>query len=95
MLTPQQFYDWFAVIDRSVAHSQEAHFRAHVASVSDHLSTCDFLLERVDEIDGEVDQMLEGWTSVEEGGKSLKEACEGLIEERVRVARFQSTLDSL
>ncbi|KAF9012256.1 Sec34-domain-containing protein [Hymenopellis radicata] len=86
--TPQQFYDWFAVIDRSVLHSQEAHFRAHVASVSDHLSTCDFLLERINEIDHEVDQMLQGWTSVEEGGKSLKDACERLLEERDRLLQL-------
>ncbi|KIY73271.1 Sec34-domain-containing protein [Cylindrobasidium torrendii FP15055 ss-10] len=80
--TPQQFYDWFAVIDKSVAHSQEAHFRAHVAVVADHLSTCDYLLERIGEVEKEVDQMLEQWTSVEESGKSLKDACERLLEER-------------
>ncbi|PBK78097.1 Sec34-domain-containing protein [Armillaria solidipes] len=83
--TPQQFYDWFALIDRSVAHSQEAHFRAHVASVSEHLDTCDKLIEHVDEIDKEVDGMLEGWRGVEEGGKSLKDACERLLEERDRL----------
>ena len=81
--TPQQFYDWFSLIDRSVAHSQEAHFRAHVASVSEHLETCDKLIERIDEVNGEVEGMLEGWRGVEEGGKSLKNACETLLEERV------------
>ncbi len=86
--TPQQFYDWFALIDRSVAHSQEAHFRAHVASVSEHLDTCDKLIEHVDEIDKEVDGMLEGWRGVEEGGKSLKDACERLLEERVSDANL-------
>lgn len=80
--TPQQFYDWFALIDRSVAHSQEAHFRAHVANVSEHLKTCDLLVEKIDEVDNEVDQMLKEWRSVEEGGKSLKDACEKLLEER-------------
>ncbi|KAH7911024.1 Sec34-like family-domain-containing protein [Hygrophoropsis aurantiaca] len=83
--TPQQFYDWFAQIDRSVAHSQEAHFRAHVEMVSEHLSTADMLLDRIDEVDHEVDSMLEGWRSVEEGGKSLKDACEKLLEERDRL----------
>ncbi|KAF9241866.1 Sec34-like family-domain-containing protein [Melanogaster broomeanus] len=67
--TPQQFYDWFAQIERSVAHSQEAHFRAHVAMV-----------------EGDVDSMLEGWRSVEESGRSLKDACERLLEERTRSA---------
>ncbi|RDB16287.1 Conserved oligomeric Golgi complex subunit 3 [Hypsizygus marmoreus] len=80
--TPQQFYDWFALIDRSVAHSQEAHFRAHVANVSEHLDTCDQLVAKIDLIDEEVDHMMEGWRGVEEGGKSLKGACEKLLEER-------------
>jgi hypothetical protein len=83
--TPQQFYDWVAQIDRSVAHSQEAHFRAHVAVVSEHLNTADTLIERIDEVDREVSGLLEGWRSVEEGGKNLKDACERLLEERDRL----------
>ncbi|KAG6840935.1 hypothetical protein C0991_003193 [Blastosporella zonata] len=81
--TPQQFYDWFSLIDRSVAHSQEAHFRAHVANVSEHLTACDSLVEKIDLVDQELDGMLDGWKSVEDGGKSLKDACEKLLEERV------------
>lgn len=93
--TPQQFYDWFALIDRSVAHSQEAHFRAHVANVSEHLDTCDQIVERIDEVDREVAGMLEGWRNVEEGGKSLKDACEQLLEERVRgLPTFPSHTDA-
>ncbi|KAF8072123.1 Sec34-like family-domain-containing protein [Lyophyllum atratum] len=80
--TPQQFYDWFALIDRSVAHSQEAHFRAHVANVSEHLNACDLLVEKIELVDQEVDSMMEGWRGVEDGGKSLKNACEKLLEER-------------
>jgi len=41
-------------------------------------------VESIDEIDGEVEGMLEGWRGVEEGGRSLKDACERLLEERVR-----------
>ncbi|KAG9316781.1 Sec34-like family-domain-containing protein [Chiua virens] len=81
--TPQQFYDWFAQVDRSVAHSQEAHFRAHVATVAEHLGTVDMLLERLDEVEKGVDSMLEEWRGVEESGKSLKDACERLLEDRV------------
>lgn len=84
--TPQQFYDWFALIDRSVAHSQEAHFRAHLSSVAEHLETCEALLKRIDDVDTEVSGMLQAWRSVEDGGKSLKDACEQLLEERVRSA---------
>ena len=34
-----------------------------------------------------MDDMLEGWRGVEEGGKSLKDACERLLEERVSSKR--------
>jgi len=81
--TLQQFYDWFALLDRSVAHSQEAHFRAHVGSVQGHLDRCDLLIDRVEEIDGLVEGMIDGWKSVEDGGKSLKDASEALLDERV------------
>ncbi|KAF9050510.1 Sec34-like family-domain-containing protein [Panaeolus papilionaceus] len=82
IITPQQFYDWYALIDRSVAHSQESSYRAHVATLSSHLATCDLLLNRVNSVDKEATSMLESWRSVEEGGKSLKEACERVLEER-------------
>jgi len=81
--TPQQFYDWFTLVDRSVAHSQEAHYRAHLANLDEHLSICDLLLERIGGIEDDLDGMLEGWRGVEEGGKNLKGACERLLEERV------------
>lgn len=82
--TPQQFYDWFALVDRSVAHSQEAHYRAHLANLNEQLGVCDLLLNRLEEVENEVEGMLEAWRGVEEGGKSLKGACERLLGERVR-----------
>jgi hypothetical protein len=81
--TPQQFYDWFALIDRSVAHSQEAHFRQHLLRVSEHLDMCDRLVSRIDQVDAEVSGMMDAWKSVEEGGKSLQDASQKLLDERV------------
>ncbi|KAG6900069.1 hypothetical protein C0993_003419 [Termitomyces sp. T159_Od127] len=92
--TPQQFYDWFTLIDRSVAHSQEAHFRAHVANVAEHLGACDLLVEKIDLVDREVDGMLEGWRGVEEGGKSLKDACQKLLEEREKLVQLTEEIDT-
>ncbi|KAH0828023.1 Sec34-like family-domain-containing protein [Lanmaoa asiatica] len=92
--TPQQFHDWFAQVDRSVAHSQEAHFRAHVAMVAEHLGTADMLLERLDEVEKEVDSMLEGWRGVEEGGRSLKDACERLLEDRDKLLDLTDEIDT-
>ena len=86
--TSQQFYNWLALIDRSVAHSHESHFRTHVASFSEHLETCDRLVEKIDKVDGEVEGMLEGWGGIEEGGRSLKDACVRLLEERARLVLY-------
>jgi hypothetical protein len=82
--TPQQFHDWFSLIERSISHSQESHYRAHLAAINSHVSTCDYLLERVDEVDILVSGMLQDWRGVEEGGRSLQGACERLLEEKVR-----------
>jgi hypothetical protein len=81
--TAQQFYDWFALVERAIAHGQEAHFRAHVASVSAHLDTCTRLIRAVDDVDDEAECMLGGWAAVERGGKSLEDACDKLLRERV------------
>jgi conserved oligomeric Golgi complex subunit 3 len=78
--TPKQFYDWFVLVDLSVAHSQESHFHTHITNVSEHLDTCDALLETIEK---DVDSILENWRNMEEGGRSLKDACERLLDERV------------
>ena len=80
--TPQQFYDWFTLIDQSVARSQESHFHAHLETVTDHVEMCDCVLERIELLEREVTDMLDGWRGVEEGGKSLKDACERLLVEK-------------
>ncbi|KAF5357255.1 hypothetical protein D9756_006491 [Leucocoprinus leucothites] len=83
--SPEQFYDWFSLIDRSVAHSQEAHFRAHVASLMDHLEVCEGLIKRINEVDGTLGEMYEEWWRVEENGRVVKEGCERVVEERDRL----------
>ena len=56
--------------------------------MSEHLETCDRLIQRIDEVDTAVDGMMDEWKLVEEGGKSLKGACEQLLEERVRMGKL-------
>jgi hypothetical protein len=68
-----------------VAHSQEAHFRQHLSRVAEHLDMCDKLVGRIDQVDAEVASMLDKWRSVEEGGKSLQDASQKLLDERVRL----------
>jgi len=45
-------------------------------------------VEKIDKVDGEVEGMLEGWRGIEEGGRSLKDACVRLLEERARLVLY-------
>ncbi|KAG7092186.1 hypothetical protein E1B28_008555 [Marasmius oreades] len=92
IVTPQQFYDWYALIERSVAHSQDAHFRAHVSMVAHHLDTCDYLVQGVETVEREVESMLKEWKAVEDGGKNLKESCERVLDERDKITRLEEEL---
>ena len=80
--TLQQFHNWFTLIEHSIQHSQEAHFRSHLSLVSKHLNKCDELLADVDGMDNKLQGMLTAWRGVEEGGRSLKGASEQLLEEK-------------
>ncbi|KAH9987020.1 Sec34-like family-domain-containing protein [Russula compacta] len=91
---PEQFYDWFALVDRSVAHSQEAHFRQHLLRVSEHLDMCDRLVGRIDQVDADVASMLDKWRSVEEGGKSLQDASQKLLDERDQLVELQGAIST-
>ena len=44
---------------------------------------CDRLVSRIDQVDTEVSGMMDAWKSVEEGGKSLQDASQKLLDERV------------
>ena len=83
MQTPEQFYDWLTLIDRAVTHKQEAHFRAHVASLMGHLEICEGLIKHINEVDDRLAEMYEEWWRVEENGRMVKEGCERVVEERV------------
>jgi len=69
-------------MERSIQHSQEAHFRTHLSLVSKDLNKCNELLADVDGMDNELQGMLTAWRGVEEGGRSLKGASEQLPEEK-------------
>ncbi|KIK59715.1 hypothetical protein GYMLUDRAFT_44148 [Collybiopsis luxurians FD-317 M1] len=90
--TPQQFYDWHALISRSVTHAQESHFRAHLDSVSSHIEACDLLISQIDLVHSEVTSMHSQWQGVEDSGRSLKESSEGLLIERDALLKLESEL---
>lgn len=92
--TPQQFHDWFALIERSIQHSQESHFRTHLSQLTSHLDKFQDLNETLDRVDGQVIQMLSAWKSVEDGGRSLQEASEQLVEEKNRLVQVTDAISA-
>jgi hypothetical protein len=86
--TPQQFHDWFALIDRSITYSQESHFRSHLQNVEAQLVSCDNLLDRVHGASDDLTLLHNDWQSVEDRGESLKGAAQRLLEERVSTDSF-------
>lgn len=81
--TNQQLYEWFSQVERDVVHSQEAKFRDYLNKVSGHMNTCDELMTTIDSVEEDVINMLGWWRQVEEGGKSMQDACQLLLAERV------------
>ncbi|QRW08124.1 conserved oligomeric Golgi complex subunit 3 [Ceratobasidium sp. AG-Ba] len=92
LATPQQFHDWFALIDRSITYSQEAHFRSHLTNVESQLSSCDALLERVNGVSDDLAQLHSDWQSVEDRGESLKGAAQRLLQERDRLIQVTDAI---
>jgi conserved oligomeric Golgi complex subunit 3 len=82
--TPQQFHDWFTIIEKSIQHSQEAHFRSHLAQLNQYHDKFSLLSEELDQVDNEIVRMLSSWQGVEDGGRSLQQASENLLQEKVR-----------
>ncbi|KAF9520990.1 hypothetical protein BS47DRAFT_2766 [Hydnum rufescens UP504] len=83
--TPQQFYDWFSIVERTLSHAQESHFHNYLSTISDHLARCDAMLEGIEDVENCVKDMLKEWRGVEDGADSLQAACERLLEERDRL----------
>ncbi|KAG8770420.1 Golgi transport complex subunit 3 [Ceratobasidium sp. 428] len=92
LATPQQFHDWFALIDRSITYSQEAHFRSHLTNVESQLSSCDTLLDRVNGVGDDLAQLHGDWQSVEDRGESLKGAAQRLLQERDRLIQVTDAI---
>jgi hypothetical protein len=53
---------------------------------------CDRLVSRIDQVDAEVSGMMDAWKSVEEGGKSLQDASQKLLDERDRLVELQGAI---
>ena len=61
------------LIDQSVGRGRESHFHAHLEMVTSHVEMCDSGLERIELLEREVTDMLEGWRGVE--GQEEPEGC--------------------
>ena len=56
---------------------------------------CDRLVSRIDQVDAEVAGMMDAWNRVEEGGKSLQDASQKLLDERVSSVKLYGLYERL
>jgi len=60
--------------------------------LEDLLRLYELLEEGITVFETEVDGVMEGWRSVEEGGESLKGACARLLEQRVSLISWKTIM---
>lgn len=78
----QQFHDWFAKVEHSIEHSQEQVYREYLSELERHLSTCESVLEGLDESRGLLSEMEANYRYVEENSRALQLACETMLDEQ-------------
>ncbi|KAM0786692.1 hypothetical protein ACM66B_002137 [Microbotryomycetes sp. NB124-2] len=80
--TTQQFHDWFTRVERSIEHGQEQVYRQHLAELDDYVSSCDIVLEQLDDARGLLSEMEANYRFVEDNSRALQLACETMLDEQ-------------
>ncbi|KAK4049565.1 Golgi transport complex subunit 3 [Microbotryomycetes sp. JL201] len=80
--TAQQFHDWFTRVERSIEHGQEQVYRHHLQELDEHVSSCDVVLEQLDDARGLLSEMEANYRFVEDNSRALQLACETMLDEQ-------------
>ncbi|EJU04113.1 Sec34-domain-containing protein [Dacryopinax primogenitus] len=84
--------DYLDVINASIEHEQEAHYRSFLHELDEYIDTCNAINERLDSVEHDVQSMLESWRSVESGSTRIQGASEQMLEERDRLVAISEEL---
>ncbi|KZO98766.1 hypothetical protein CALVIDRAFT_561710 [Calocera viscosa TUFC12733] len=57
--------DYLDLINASIEHEQEAHYRSFLRELDEYIDTCNTVSERLESVNSDVQSMLESWRAVE------------------------------
>ena len=84
----QQFLQWFSAIEQDMEAEQEQRYRTRLDQIEFYRSTLQNLLQNARSIQDLVGDLRTRYEFVESKSKSLQEACERLLEERVQTVKM-------
>ncbi|KAI9305796.1 Sec34-like family-domain-containing protein [Cunninghamella echinulata] len=90
--TLQQFFDWFAIMEKEMEKGQEDIYRDHLSIVSFYKEVCDEFLNDLQSTKKLFDDLRNDYGFVEKQTKSLQTTCEELLEEQHQLTQLADAL---
>lgn len=92
LLNSHQFYQWFTDLESAMKSETEEKYQRYVNTLTEHLQTCDQILEQLDSTFHLFDDLQEQHKAVATKTKTLHDACERLVLEKDRLVEFADAL---
>jgi len=91
--TTQQFFSWFSKIEEDMEKGQEDIYRQFLNTLKIYQETCDLILKEIDNTTNLLDKLDTNYQFVENKTKTLKQACESLVEEQNHLSDLANALN--
>ncbi|KAI5071033.1 hypothetical protein GOP47_0013284 [Adiantum capillus-veneris] len=92
LLNSHQFYQWFTDLESAMKSETEEKYQRYVNTLTEHVETCDQILEQLDSTLLLFDDLQEQHQAVATKTKTLHDACERLVLEKDRLVEFADAL---
>ncbi|KAG4108133.1 Sec34-domain-containing protein [Neocallimastix lanati (nom. inval.)] len=89
----QQFFSWFSKIEEDMEKGQEDIYRQFLNTLKIYQETCDLILAEIDNTTNLLDKLDSNYQFVENKTKTLKQACESLVEEQNHLSDVANALN--
>lgn len=94
LLNSHQFYKWFTDLESAMKSETDEKYRRYVNTLTEHLQTCDEILDQLDSTLDLFDNLQAQHRAVATKTKTLHDACERLVLEKDRLVEFADALRS-
>lgn len=92
LLNSHQFYKWFTDLESAMKSETEEKHQRYVNTLTEHMQTCDQILNQLDNTLHLFDDLQEQHQAVATKTKTLHDACERLVLEKDRLVEFADAL---